>query len=198
MLLVAGLFLSGCARPPVLPLNVLPPEDPPAAEGPAPPLRIRIVPFEDRRPETGRLGVRTPLWGDVQVFELAEPEAGVLAAEVMAHVLRRHGWQAEVDNAATSAPVPDVVVNGEIREMTVEAKGSLLETTIFADARVVIEALNTADESRVRQTLTGVGSRGVFWFEPEDAEQLLTEILIDSFRKLTASTTVDGTQLRLQ
>ncbi len=57
-----------------------------------------------------------------------------------------------------------------------------------------------ADGSIVRMTLNGTGSQTVFWFwyEPEDAQRLISEVLSESFGKLVVDTRIEGNLLRLK
>ena len=55
-----------------------------------------------------------------------------------------------------------------------------------------------ADGSIVRMTLNGTGSQTVFWYEPEDAQRLISEVLSESIGKLVADTRVEGSLLRLK
>jgi hypothetical protein len=47
-------------------------------------------------------------------------------------------------------------------------------------------------------TLNGSGNDEVFWFDPEDAQGLLNDVLTDSFGKLVQDTTIENKQLRLK
>jgi hypothetical protein len=44
----------------------------------------------------------------------------------------------------------------------------------------------------------GSGSDEVFWFDPEDAQQLVNEVLEKNIEKFLADTKVDGQALRLR
>ena len=65
-------------------------------------------------------------------------------------------------------------------------------------AEIVIRALNQADGSLVRMTLNGTGSDSVFWFAPEDAQQLANDVLNESFDRLLQSSRIEGKALRLR
>jgi uncharacterized lipoprotein YajG len=47
-------------------------------------------------------------------------------------------------------------------------------------------------------TLNGSGSEDVFWFGQDDVQDVLNEVLTDSFGKLIQDTTVENKQLRLK
>jgi hypothetical protein len=46
-------------------------------------------------------------------------------------------------------------------------------------------------------TLNGAGSEDVFWFDPEDLEEVVNEVLAHSFSKLVQDTMVVDRMLRL-
>lgn len=191
-------LFGGCTRRPVIPLHIGTPAEAEPAGDAVQALTIAVVPFQDRRARDHRLGVRTPLWGDTQEFHAKNGDIGRLAAHLMAHVLRANGWRAVVTDEAGDQPEADVVLTGEVQELTVDAEGRFWETMISAQSKIMVQALNRADGSKVRQTLTGVGSQGAFWFAPEDAETVVNDILLDSCAKLLATTAADGSVLRLK
>ncbi|MGH7427751.1 MAG: hypothetical protein ACREJ4_05265, partial [Candidatus Methylomirabilaceae bacterium] len=74
----------------------------------------------------------------------------------------------------------------------------VFSTKITATTKMAIQARNTADGSVVRMTLSGEGSQNVFWFDPEDAQRLINDILTDSLEKLLTNTKVENNLLRLK
>jgi hypothetical protein len=63
--------------------------------------------------------------------------------------------------------------------------------------KLAIQAKNSSDDSIVRMTLNGAGSEDVFWFDPEDLEEVVNEVLAHSFSKLVQDTMVVDRMLRL-
>ena len=57
-----------------------------------------------------------------------------------------------------------------------------------AKSRMAVEVQNHADGSQVRETLTSTGTNQVFWFDPEDAQELLNELYNKNFEKFVADT----------
>ena len=47
-------------------------------------------------------------------------------------------------------------------------------------------------------TLNGAGSEDVFWFDPEDVQAVVNEVLADSFSKVMQDTSVVNRMLRLK
>jgi hypothetical protein len=46
-------------------------------------------------------------------------------------------------------------------------------------------------------TLTGGGTDSVFWFSPDDAQNLVNDVMTESFSKLVSSTKFENGALRL-
>lgn len=91
-----------------------------------------------------------------------------------------------------------MVLAGKIQEFFVHAKSRIGFTEMTTTTKLTIQATNTADGSVVRMTLTGAGSEDVFWFDPEDMQDVVNEVLTDSFGKLTQDTTVENRMFRLK
>jgi hypothetical protein len=64
--------------------------------------------------------------------------------------------------------------------------------------KLALQGQNVADGSTIRMTLNGSGGDEVFWFEPEDAQALLNDVLTDSFGRFVQDTTLENKQLRLK
>ena len=92
----------------------------------------------------------------------------------------------------------DVVLTGNILDLSVHAKSRVGFTEISTKTRLAVQALNVADGSTIRMTLNGSGSDDEFWFDTEDVEALMNEVLADSFGKLIQDTTVENKLLRLK
>lgn len=165
------------------------------------PLRVAIGPFEDGRQHQTNLGVRTHLWGGVSYFDVP----GSKLTEAVAQALKEHlvskGWQvvSSPGDVQTGGKMEaDVVLTGRIEDCTVHAKSGFGFTAITARAKVTVQAANVADGSVVRMVLNGRGAEDVFWFDPEDVEAVINEVLSDSFSRLIQDTMVDQRKLRLK
>lgn len=163
-------------------------------------VRVAVAAFEDARPETKTLGTRTHLWGGETYFDVPGGKPADMVAPVIAEYLKQKGWRAEVvkSGGASGAGSPDVLLTGKLLDMSVNAKSRVFSTKITATTKMAIQAKNTADGSVVRMTLNGEGSQSVFWFEPEDAQNLINDILTDSLEKLLTTTKVENNLLRLK
>lgn len=201
-LVAVGAMLSvGCAgKGEVLTLTLKPGTE--AAAGPEAslkPIRVVVVPFEDARAETRRLGIRTHLWGGVTYFDVPNGHAGMALAQALAESLRRMGWETLVGDPAKlklERP-PDLTMAGTVREFTAHARGRFGSTVITSTLKADVRAANTADGSTVRMLLSSARSRTVFWFEPEDVEQLVSATVFEGVETMMAGTKVDRGILRV-
>lgn len=167
---------------------------PPAAEKAAAPLHVAIGAFEDSRRHQAGLGVRTHLWGGVSYFDVSGGKPGEAVAKALTEYLTAKGWQVVKPERSEGA---DVVIAGKIQECSVRAKSRVGFTEITTQTKLAIQATNTADGSVVRMVLNGTGAEDVFWFDPDDVEAVINEVITGSFSKLTQDTTVVDRMLRL-
>ncbi len=158
---------------------------------------VAIQPFEDHRTDRSRLGTRYHLWGGESYFSLSNGTLSEATAQAFADYLKGKGWNATVaeGNRATGA---DMTVTGTLIDVGVDAQSSIGQTTLNAKNRMLVQVQNHADGSQVRETLTSTGASQVFWFDPEDAQELLNELYNKSFEKFVADTKLDGKILKLR
>ena len=158
---------------------------------------IAIQPFEDQRFDRSRLGTRVHLWGGESHFSLPSGTLGEATAQAFADYLKGKGWNATVTkgNGAVGA---DMTITGKLVDVGVDAKSSIGQTTLNAKSRMVVQVKNHADGSQVRETLTSAGTNQVFWFDPEDAQELLNELYNKNFEKFVTDTSLDGKVLKLR
>jgi 4-diphosphocytidyl-2C-methyl-D-erythritol kinase len=71
-------------------------------------------------------------------------------------------------------------------------------TELSAKNTMMVRVANHSDESAIQERLLGSGSDEVFWFEPEDAQQLVNEVLEKNIEKFVADTKVEGKVLKLR
>ncbi len=161
-------------------------------------ISVAVKPFRDTRKVGNRLGTRESFWGSTDTFSVAGGNTGGTAARLMAEYLQKSGWDAKLVDEGTTNSTSDVILSGEIKRLTVEATGGWFSSDVTAASKVIVEGLNVKDGSVVRMTLSGAGSEGVFWFSPDDAEELVNGVLAQSFGKLVSSTTVNDGTLQLK
>lgn len=197
---IVWLAMVGCAgKGDIIPLQLQPVlEAPEKMAKPAGGLRVAVNVFEDGRKHKGGLGTRTHFWGGVSYFDVPGGNPGEVVAQALATCLESKGWQADVVKPGTTSSGADVTLSRTMQDLAVSAKSGFGFTKITSKAKLGIQALNVADGSQVRMTLGGSGSDSVFWFDPEDAQEVLNDVLTQSFDKLVQDTKVENKLLRLK
>ena len=195
---VSLIALAGCAgRGEVIPLQIHPLVT--GSEGVAKQraaVRVAVGSVEDGRSHKTGLGVRTHLWGGVSYFDVPGSNPADVVAQALTDYLTAKGWQ--VTKRGASDAGADVVLTGKILDFSVHAKSRVGFTEVTTKTKLALQAQNVANGSTIRMTLNGSGADDVFWFDPEDAQALVNDVLTDSFSKLVQDTTVENKQLRLK
>jgi hypothetical protein len=158
---------------------------------------VAIQPFEDHRTDRSRLGTRHHLWGGESHFSLSNGTLSEATAQALADYLKGKGWSATVAEGNRAAGA-DMTITGELVDVGVDAQSGIGQTTLNAKSRMVVQVNNHADGSQVRETLTSAGTNQVFWFDPEDAQELLNELYNKNFEKFVTDTVLDGKLLKLR
>jgi len=158
---------------------------------------VAILPFEDNRTNRSHLGTRYHLWGGESHFGIPSGPLGESTAQGFADYLRGKGWNVTVarGNGAAGA---DVTITGELVDVGVDARSGIGQTALNAKNQLVVFVKNHADGSQIRETLTSSGTDQVFWFDPEDAQELLNELYNKNFEKFVTDTSLDGKVLKLR
>lgn len=158
------------------------------------PLKVVIGEFVDGRKSQTGLGIRTHLWGGVSYFDVPGNKPDETVARLLTDYLTANGWNVL---KADSTERADVVLSGTMRKLFVHAKSRVGFTEMTTKTKLAIQIKNLSDDSIVRMTLNGAGSEDVFWFDRDDLEKVVNEVLTDSFSKLVEDTTVVDRMLRL-
>jgi hypothetical protein len=158
---------------------------------------VAIQPFEDHRTDRSRLGTRHHLWGGESHFSLSNGTLSEATAQAFVDYLKGKGWNATVAEGNRAAGA-DMIVTGTLIDVGVDAKSGIGQTTLNAKNRMIVQVQNQADGSQVRETLTSTGVSQVFWFDPEDAQELLNELYNKNFEKFVTDTKLDGKILKLR
>lgn len=158
------------------------------------PLKVVIGELVDGRKSQRGLGVRTHLWGGVSYFDVPGNKPAETVARLLADYLTAKGWNVLKQGSTEQA---DVVLTGTLHELSVQAKSRVGFTEMTTKTKLAIQARNVSDDSIVRMTLNGTGSEDVFWFNREDIEEVINEVMADSFSKLVQDTTVVNRMLQL-
>ncbi len=204
---VGLLFLLGCSgKGDIIPMNLTPKPGTNAAGSvhsvrPIPGPRVAVIPFEDARADRAKVGSRTSFWGGETDFNVSSGSAGEATAQALADYLKRKGWQAQYAKGAPTAGEggPDVVLSGKILELAVDAKRGVLLTDIEARSKLVIQAKNREDESSIVRTDAHSGNHdNVFWFDPQDGEDILSEVLEKNFERFVVNTRFEDRSIRFR
>ncbi len=194
-------LLWGCAGTgEMVSLNVQP-QQPFVQSGQPEPLKIVIEPFEDLRADKTKIGQRTHLGGGVTNFNVSGGVPGVTVAEALAETLRwrgwnRRGWDARVVQSGVGVSGADIVIGGEIRDFSANAKSRVFNTKLTGETRLVIRAKNLTDDSSTQRNIQGEQSKLVFWFTSEDVEALMSGLLQDGIDRFLTDTKIEGRALK--
>lgn len=177
------------------------PKLPPAQALASEPVKIVIEPFEDKRTDTTKLGYRTHLGGGVTYFNVPGGKVGDSAAETLAETLRQRGWQnrgwdARVVPSGVNVSGADIIMTGEVQELTANAKSRFFSTVITTESKMVIRASNLRDGSVTTRNVEGSLKQTVFWFEHDDVRKLVGNVLRDGFERFVNDTKIEDGTLR--
>ena len=166
-------------------------------------VRIVIEPFEDRRLERNRLGLRTHVWGGVTYFNVAGEQTGDAIAQALADRLKARGWKDRpwMVLVASSGSVAnlndaDIVISGQVLDFSANAKSRPFSTVVTTSSKLVIVARNIGDKSSTTRSVEGAQRETVVWFSQDDVQQLLAETLKDDIDRYLAETTIEHKALR--
>jgi hypothetical protein len=158
--------------------------------------RVVVKPFEDARMDRTHLGSRSHFWGDTSYFDLPKGTVGEAVAKALVQQLNKRGWQASLD--AGNGTAPDATITGTIQDLTVTAVSKFGRTEVAAKNTMMVRVANHSDESTIQERLLGSGTDQVFWFDAEDAQKLVNEVLEKNVEKFIADTKVDGKTVKLK
>ncbi len=149
-------------------------------------LSVFVEAFEDRRPEKEHLGVRTHLGGGVTIFDVDGYRPGEVVARVLADYMRQRGWVVGLETPGVSglSGNPDVIVSGQVRELSVRVKSRFGSTVITTSLDLVLKAKNTTDGSTTKMNLDDTREQTVTWFDPEDLEVQVNQMLKQSLESV--------------
>jgi hypothetical protein len=166
-------------------------------------VRIVIEPFEDRRLERSRLGLRTHLWGGVTYFNVTGEQTGDTIAQVLADRLKTRGWKdrpwtvrVASSGAVTNLNDTDIVISGQVLDFSANAKSRPFSTVVTTSSKLVIIARNISDKSLTTRNVEGAQRETVVWFSEADVQKLLAETLKDDIDRYLAETTIEHKGLR--
>ena len=158
-------------------------------------LRVAVLPFEDKRPNKLYLGTWSHRWGDISIFKSSSGSLTEASTQALVDYLNRQGWQAS-SVRTVSQDSADVTITGSIQDLSIDVISGMMHTNLSAKNTLMLEMRNHSDESIARMRLLGVGRDQVFWFKPEDAQALTTELFEKNFQKFLRDIRVEGRAIR--
>lgn len=158
--------------------------------------KVVVKPFEDARMDRTHLGSRSHFWGATSYFDLPKGTVGEVVAMAVVQQLNKRGWQATLDGAGGATP--EATITGTIQDLWVSADSKFGRTEIAAKNTMMVRVANHGDESAIQERVLGGGSDQVFWFDPDDAQQLVNEVLERNIEKFITDTKVEGKTVKLK
>ena len=164
------------------------------------PVKILVEPFEDRRLEKTRLGMRTHLWGGVTYFQVAGERPGDVVAQALADRLKTRGWRDRSWNVRMAPAGPttdaDIIISGQIFEFTAGAKSRVFSTVLSTSLKLVITARNVGDRTSTMRSVEGAQHNTVIWFSDDDIQTLTAATLQDDIERYIVDTAIEQRALR--
>lgn len=163
-------------------------------------VKIVIEPFEDRRADKTRIGMRTHLWGGETYFNVTGDKPGDVYAQALAERLKGRAWSDRAWNVrvgpASSVPDADIVISGQIFEFAAHAKSRVLSTALSTSNKLTISARNKVDGSSTSRSVEGAQTDTVFWFSEDDVKKLVAETIKETLDRYVSDTTISQRALR--
>lgn len=164
------------------------------------PVKILVEPFDDRRLEKTRLGMRTHLWGGVTYFQVAGERPGEVVAQALADRLKTRGWRDRSWNVRMARAGPttdaDIIISGQIFEFTAGAKSRVFSTVLSTSLKLVITARNVGDRTSTMRSVEGAQHNTVIWFSDDDIQTLTAATLQDGIERYIVDTAIEQRALR--
>ncbi|WP_455377196.1 hypothetical protein [Petrachloros mirabilis] len=157
-------------------------------------LRVVVSAFEDARSDRTHVGSRSHFWGGTSYFDLEGGAVGEAVAKGIVQQLNKRGWQASLAGQGGSSQ-PDATISGSIQDLSVTAVSKFF-TEIAAKNTMMIHVANHGDQSWVEEQVRSSASDEVFWFDSEDAQHLLNELIEKNVEKFLADTKVEGRAIK--
>ncbi len=160
--------------------------------------QVVVTAFADDRSDRTKLGVHRPLWGSSEPLTLRGGTVGEATARAFAEYLKRQGWRVRYAAPGADSMDGDIIISGKVLESSVDAHGGLGSTDIQAKHKLLVHANNHHDGSSITHTVSHHGSYNVFWFSPEDAEEILSDVMHKNFEKFIGQTRLESTAVRFK
>lgn len=159
--------------------------------------RIAVLPFEGTRANQAHLGQRDHFFGGHSYFVLPNGTVSQAIAHALVDYLNHHGWRTSLAETQ-GGDGADVTILGSLSDLSIDAKSGIMHTNLSAKNTFALQIINHNDGSTVREPIWGSGTDQVFWFDPEDAQALMTDLLESNFQEFMNDVRIDGRSIRLK
>ena len=161
-------------------------------QGPTTKLTIGVLPFEDGRVSTEKLGARVLRDGREEPIRLESSSA----AEDLTHILRRSlkarnipvvtisSWDPAPQNLKDLPPEVDIAIAGRIEALEVEAQSSTFKTTLRYKVKLSAKLGLKAQGKVVTKTIEVSPEDTVVLFERQKVEETLNEAVASALNRL--------------
>jgi len=165
---------------------------PEGEQGPTTKLTIGVLPFEDGRVSTEKLGARVLRNGREEPIRLESSSA----AEDLTHILRRSlkarnipvvtisTWDPNPQNLKDLPPDVDIAIAGRIEALEVEAQSSTLKTTLRYRVKLSAKLGLKAQGKVVTKNIEVRPEETVMRFERQKVEETLNEAVASALNRL--------------
>ena len=165
---------------------------PEGEQGPTTKLTIGVLPFEDGRVSTQKLGARVLRNGREEPIRLESSSA----AEDLTHILRRSlkarnipvvtisTWDPAPQNLKDLPPEVDIAIAGRIEALEVEAQSSTLKTTLRYKVKLSAKLGLKAQGKVVTKNIEVRPEETVIGFERQKVEETLNEAVASALNRL--------------
>ena len=190
--LFAVLFIAGCqGSGQITKLRIQHVES--AVESNGSPLAVAVSPFDDKRPPSEHLGMRTR-GGGKTYFDVMDGTLSQRITNSFVDFLNQAGFSAAPANGGS----PNVRIEPTIQKFKVEATDKALATHLEVDTIMAFTVHNAADESTVRIAIGVGGSEHEVFFSEKDLEKLIGEVLTEGFEEFLEKVEVKGEALKFR
>ena len=159
--------------------------------------RIAVMPFDDTRENKMHLGQRAHFWGRTSYFDLPSVTVSMASAQALVDYLNQQGWRASLARTQGSEGA-DVTILATIQDLSVDATSWVMHTDLSAKNTLAFQIINHSDNGIVMERVSGSSADHVMWFEPEDAQTLINELLESNFKKFVNDVRIDGKTIHLK
>lgn len=164
-------------------------------------LRVAVIPFEDRRADTGRIGTRYHRLGGETAVTIKGGTLGDILAEVFVEYLKkRHGWHAWIAKPGVAPPDegPDITLSGAVTVFEADAVPGFGGTRLRVTSVIQLKARHSVDRPTIDVTCGDTETLRPLWFEWRDLEALINATVQSNAGQFMSQTIVEDRGLSVK